>query len=189
MHYCCYVITRVFPSDDAIGEMLEPFHEEHEDRGEGERPPFEWDWWEVGGRYNGKFKLKVDKDDEQVYQWKYALPTPRAGRLFRSYALEEGRAAALSTKPAFMYEEEKFLNSMGMREGFIYCDGAPMADIINIEEQAVECYCLVDADGAGYSREHWNGEDWVVNDQFDEQCRKIVSERKDCYITVVDLHD
>lgn len=190
MHYACYVITQQFPSDDAIGEMLEPFYEGRERDGETDIPPFEWDWWTVGGRYSGKLKLKFDaNDDESKYRWGFYDKEPRAGRLFRSDTLESIKKQFLRNEPSWRFTEEEYYNSMGRRDGFLYVDGALIADLTNINEQAEKCYCIIDADGCGYARDSWNGKNFVKNEQFDELCRKIMSERKDCYITVVDIHD
>jgi hypothetical protein len=78
---------------------------------------------------------------------------------------------------------------MGSRDGFLYVDGGRVADMINIDSQADQCFCIVDTDGKGYSRESWNGKDFIKNEGFDELARKIIEENKDCYIVVVDLHD
>lgn len=60
MHYCCLVITREFPSDQVLGKALEPYNEDlfYENKYDGRAyPEFMWDWWKVGGRYTGQFKV------------------------------------------------------------------------------------------------------------------------------------
>lgn len=64
MHYCLLLITREMPSENRISEILKPYDEENLECDEtGEIisfPIFTYDWWEIGGRYSGKLKLKID---------------------------------------------------------------------------------------------------------------------------------
>ena len=87
MHYCCVIFSKEFPSDAVISKMLSPFCEDDETRS-CEYPAFLWDWYGLGGRYNGKLKLSIEKNSDK-YEWNYFIDKPRAGRLFRSYLLEK----------------------------------------------------------------------------------------------------
>lgn len=64
MHYCLLLITRKMPSENRISEILKPYDEENLECDEtGEIisfPIFTYDWWEIGGRYASKLKLKID---------------------------------------------------------------------------------------------------------------------------------
>ncbi len=64
MHYCLLLITREMPSENRISEILKPYDEENLECDEtGEIisfPIFTYDWWEIGGRYASKLKLKID---------------------------------------------------------------------------------------------------------------------------------
>lgn len=64
MHYCLLLITKEMPSEDRISEILEPYNEEDlECNKNGEVISFlifTYDWWEIGGRYTRKLKLKID---------------------------------------------------------------------------------------------------------------------------------
>ena len=64
MHYCLLLITREMPSENRISEILKPYDEENLECDEtGEIisfPIFTYDWWEIGGRYSGKLKLKIN---------------------------------------------------------------------------------------------------------------------------------
>jgi hypothetical protein len=64
MHYCLLLITREMPSENRISEILKPYDEENLECDEtGEIisfPIFTYDWWEIGGRYANKLKLKID---------------------------------------------------------------------------------------------------------------------------------
>lgn len=64
MHYCLLLITREMPSENKISEILKPYNEENLECDEtGEIitfPIFTYDWWEIGGRYANKLKLKID---------------------------------------------------------------------------------------------------------------------------------
>lgn len=189
MHYCCYLITKQFPSDEVIEKVLRPFNDDVVYGDEIERPAFMWDWWQIGGRYCGKLKLKCDDEEKNEYRWMFYEREPRTGRLFRSYALEEIKKLNEHAKLHFSFSEEDYFPQMGSRDGFLYVDGGRIADMINMDEQANKCYCIVDSDGNAYSRDYWNGEDFIRNDSFDEQARRIITESENCYIAVVDIHD
>lgn len=64
MHCCLLLITREMPSENRISKILKPYDEENLECDEtGEIisfPIFTYDWWEIGGRYSGKLKLKID---------------------------------------------------------------------------------------------------------------------------------
>lgn len=64
MHCCLLLITREMPSENRIAEILKPYDEENLECDEtGEIiffPIFTYDWWEIGSRYSGKLKLKID---------------------------------------------------------------------------------------------------------------------------------
>ena len=188
MHYCCMVFTKEFPSQAVLEKVLKPFNCE-EVYGQPEEnivyPAFTWDWWQVGGRYNGTLKLKVEESDEK-YRWNYYESNPRNGRLFRSALLDKMKEWAKNVPLSYFHEEEWF-GTMGSRDGFIRVDGAFCADIINLQEES--CYCLVDCNGNGFSRESWDGHNWNKNDDFDSHLEKIKAECSDCYVCVVDIHD
>lgn len=189
MHYCLLMLTKTLPTDNDIDEILKPFNSEAfwrlEETNPGiERPKFTWDWWQVGGRYNGKFKLKFEPsmDLNTKYQWGFHARTPRTGRLFRSQLLE----ALLGKKKLMPYYEEDFFLSMGGRDGYLYVDGAPIADMIDFNP---ECFCFLDVDGTAYARDTWNGKKWITDESFDDTVKKICADRLDCFATIIDLHD
>lgn len=90
MHYCLLLITKEMPLEDRISEILKPYDEENLECDEtGEIIPFPiftYDWWEIGGRYSGKLKLKIDNNDEK-YDWKYI--SDRNKKLFHSKLLTD----------------------------------------------------------------------------------------------------
>lgn len=186
MHYCCYVITKDFPTDEIIEKALEPFNEDafyEKELSDEDRPAFLWDWWMLGGRYCGKFKLKVDRECDPKWKF-YREEKPRSTTVFRSRTLDFMHWHC----PRQPFDEEHFYGQMGMRDGFLYVDGGPIADMINIDTEAVECFCIVDAEGNGYARERYDGKAWIDNVDFEEQAKRIISESKDCYIAVADIH-
>ena len=73
MHYCALLITKEFPTEDKIDEIMRPYYYdniEYDEKGNltSPYPVFTWDWYQIGGRYNGKLKLKIDENDE-TYNW------------------------------------------------------------------------------------------------------------------------
>lgn len=188
MHYCCVVITKDFPNDDVIEKVLRPFNSEDlYEKPEDNRvyPPFTWDWYEVGGRYGGYIKLKIDKDDEK-YKWRYIINEPRNGRLFRS-ALLDALAHYRKRTWDIAYRESYDFDYMGFSDGFLYVDAALADDIQNISE--LDCYCFIDQNGNAFSRESYTGETWAKNEEFDKQFSSAKGNSSGCYICVVDLHD
>lgn len=188
MHYCVFLITKELPSESEIAEIMKPYDESNAEYDEeteeriGDYPVFEWDWYQIGGRYNGSLKLKADLEDE-YYRWQYYERTPRNGRLFWSYLLKDMEKYA--EKP--FYSEEKYFSSMGIEDGFLYVDGARVDDLLNFDE--VGCYICIDVDGNAIARESWNGSTFVTDEKFDEKLAEIKKNSKGCFVTVLDIHD
>lgn len=192
MHYCCLVITKEFPTDEVLEKVMAPYNEEDyykaQDQGEGpERPIILWDWWQVGGRYGGQFKLAM-RDNDPEYKWEFYDKEPKEGRLYRSnafikiYELLNGRTYGWPT-----YHEEDFYQYMGCRDGYLLVDGGRIRDLINFE--SVGCYCFIDADGQAFARERWVGEEWQDIDDFDELLKNTIEASREYYACIVDIHD
>ena len=66
MHCCLLLITKELPSENRISEILKPYDYDEENLECDETgeiisfPIFTYDWWEIGGRYASKLKLKID---------------------------------------------------------------------------------------------------------------------------------
>lgn len=189
MHYCALLITKELPSEDKISDIMKPYYEgnaEYDEETEkriNEYPVFEWDWYQIGGRYNGSLKLKVDIEDT-YYDWKYLAKQDRNKRLFYSYLLTEMKKLAGNT---FIYREENYYPSMGNNDGFLYVDGARVSDLLNFDD--VNCYVCIDSDGNAIARETWNGTTFIKDEQFDEKLAEIKNRSKACFVTVLDIHD
>ena len=197
MHFSCFLFTEKLPSDEDIDRILKPYNDEnfyskYEEDEEGKKdippedyPEFMWDWWQVGGRYSGLLKLKVDRDAEDEYRWGF-YTEPRAGRLFRSSTLEE---LLSHSERKWLYDEHYHMRHMGYNDGWLYVDGARIRDLINRDTLMYHCCCFVDPDGAAYARESWDGDTFVESKHFDEVLRKTIEKYPDHYITVIDIHD
>lgn len=191
VHYCLMLLTNEFPTNTVIEKALEPYNSEtwwrkyEETNDDSNRPLFTWDWWQVGGRYNGVLKLKMDREDEtNDYRWMFFAREPRAGRLYRSYLLE--RMCELE-KPIF--GEDQYLRSMGAREGYIYVDGGKIADMLNFADEYTSCCYAIDQDGNAYAREYWNGSSWVDDPVFEDKIKAVCENKADGYVVFIDLHD
>ena len=182
MHSCCLLITKEFPTKDVISKIMSKYDEndfyEKEEPDETKRPLFMWDYYLIGGRYNGLLKLKIDIEDEK-YLWKYFSRVPRNGRLFWSYLL-----SACVKHP---YSEDDYLGSMGFNDNFLYVDGAFVKDIINFD--SLECYCCIDKNGMAISCSSWNGDNFIKDYDFETKLKKVKEESTDCFATILDLHD
>ena len=193
MHYCVLLFTKELPSEEKIAEIMHPYYEENAEYDEetGKRlnpyPVFEWDWYQIGGRYNGSLKLSVERDKE-YYNFGYYSREDRNKRLFYSSLLSDMKEfAEMGNAPSWKYSEEDYFNSMGYRDGYLYVDGARVDDIINFEEQ--NCYICIDVDGNAIARETWNGNNFIKDEQFDEKLEEIKRNSKGMFLTVLDIHD
>ena len=191
MHYCVGVITEQFPTDNVLMEKLAPYNEEkfYEGTGEDEEitkeyPQFMWDFWTVGGRYGGKIKLKIDLEDEE-YRWQFYDKEPRSGRLFRHKMLEDMNA----NPPRMFFSEEDYYKYLGEGYEHLRVDGCKIKDAIGFDELVVNCWGFIGRNGEAYSRDHWNGKDFVSDDQYEDKVKAAIKGCDDCYITFVDIHD
>ena len=194
MHYCIAIITEQFPTDDVLEKVLAPFNSESlyenckEDEDPAEYPQFTWDWWQVGGRYDGLLKLKIDREDEE-YRWDFYAKEPRAGRLYRSKLCENHLNKTDSY--GFRYiREEDYYHYMGMRAGYIRVDGCKVKDVIDFADTiSNHGWGFIGRDGTAYSREHWDGKNFVKDEQYEEKVKSAIANVEDCYVCYVDIHD
>lgn len=186
MHYCLMLFTKECPSKDEIEKIMQKYNDEavfSDDKETVDYPQFTYDWYEIGGRYNGNIKLKVDKESD-IYRWQFYERTPRNGRLFWSHLLCDMEEFS---KKSLMYNEESYFYSMGFRDGFLYVDGAKVSDILNYED--LDCYTFIGIDEEAYSRKWWNGKDFIPNEDFDERLKAEKEKSKDFFVTIIDYHD
>lgn len=194
MHFTCMLVTKEFPTDEVIENKLNKYAEEpyYEAMDNAEdvpvRPLFMYDYYRVGGRAGGELKLKFDyKDNQTEYRWMYFSKEPRAGRLFRCGPLESmGKAAKQS---GYFWHEEDYYPYMGSRDGYLYVDGAKIADLLEQDNLVDNSYVYVGWDGAEYAREEWTGETWEEDDQYEEKVKKAMENSQDCYVCMIDMHD
>lgn len=194
MHFCITVITEQFPTDDVLEKKLAPFNDDvyygkfHDDEEPPEdvvRPQFLWDWWEVGGRFGGLLKLRVNNEDEE-YNWMFVAKEPMAGRLFRSNMLEHIN----NEKRWFFRDEERAYLYIGRRDGYIRVDGCKVKDAIDLEDTVVNHgWGFIGRNGEAYSRKYWTGEEYVNDDLYEEKVRAALKGTEDCYVCYVDIHD
>lgn len=188
MHYKCLLITTQFPTTNIIATILEPFNSEnyyaeHDDNTK-DYPAFMWDWYQIGGRYNGAIKLRCDQKNNEKYRWEYIQSGGRNGICFWSYLLTKMQEFSGGS---FRYIEDDYYPSMGSRDGYLYVDSAIISDILNFDD--IESYCCIDKNGAAYSRESWNGDDWIVDQEYDAKIQNVKKNSSECFATIIDLHD
>lgn len=188
LHYCVLLITKELPSESKIEKILQSYNYEDikydEETGEllTPRPIFTYDWFQIGGRYTGSLKLKIDENDE-YYNWKFISNKGRNKRLFYSKLLSELQ----KTKEAIFFEEEDYYSSMGSRDGFLYVDGAKIDDLLNFDN--VNCFICIDSNENVIVRESWDGHNFIEDKQFDEKLAKIKENSKSMFATILDIHD
>lgn len=173
MHYCLMLFTKEFPTKEKIDSMMEKYtwDNNHSDDHD-EYPQFTYDWYEIGGRYNGSIKLKVDLEDEK-YRWKFYAREPRNGRLFWCHLLNDMQE---HKKP--FYSEGDCFSSMGANDGFLYVDGAWIADTINLMNKIVTLLWPM-------TEKH------IPNNDFEERLKSAKNKAKEenQFVTITDYHD
>lgn len=191
MHYCTLLITKEFPTNEVIERSMKPFYEgdfyKDESSESREYPAFLWDWYQIGGRYNGLLKLKYGEYNDGKYNWRFYAREPRNGRQFWSYLLSEVTEYAKNVNPMLRPCEEDFFPTMGGRDGFLRVDGAQIADIINMDD--IGCCIFIDKDGNAYARNVWNGQTFIEHPDFDERLKQTIADSADCWATIIDVHD
>ena len=191
MHYCTCLITKEFPTKSVIERIMAPFNENEFFKDESyksrERPAFLWDWYQIGGRYNGRLKLKYGEENTDKYSWNYYAREHRNGRQFWSYLLTKMAEYAKNVNPLLRHTEEDFFPTMGSLDGFIRVDGAQIADIINLDD--ISCFIFIDKDGNAYAREVWDGNTFIKHSDFDDRLKQTIADSADCWATIIDVHD
>jgi hypothetical protein len=173
------LFTKDCPTEDYISKLMAPYNwENSQDNKSFSR--FTWDWYEIGGRYNGKIKLKINENDKK-YKWEYIDARGRNGHLFWSYLLNEYK------RYIPFFREENFYNSMGFMDGYLHVDGAPVKDILNFDE--LSCYAFMTEDGEAYSKDWWDGETIIENKDFEDRLKSQKEKSQDLFVTIIDYHD
>lgn len=171
MHCRGHIITKKLPTRELLNEILKPYHCEEENNESG----FDWDWWQIGGRYGGGIKIHFDPNENED-NW-FCLHD-RNNKYFISAALDE-----LKENIKF-YDELDWLQYMGLKENTLYVDGGYSKDFIDFDISS--CYVVIDEEGKIYTRETWNGEAWKQHLDFDNKVKEI--DLTDKFITVIDFH-
>jgi hypothetical protein len=173
MHYKGYVITKRIPTNEEIAKILEKYRETDGPCIYG----FEWDWYEIGGRYGGKLKINFnpEENEDNLYCFK-----DRNNKYFISQIINE-----IKETTSRFYEELDYLKYMGLRDNTLYVDGAYFNDIIDFD--ITQCYLVIDGNEKLYVREIWDEHNWVKQENFEDEIKKI--DLKDKFITIIDFHD
>lgn len=192
MHYCIHLFTKALPTEGEIQSILSPYNSElyysDEDGNERESmecPAFTWDWYQIGGRYQGRLSLKVDENDDE-YEWRFYSKEPKEGRLFHSMLLKRIKEHF----PTYAAHEEDYFGYLGYldKEPHLKVDGAKISDLLNNFED-LGCFGFIDLDGKAYSRERWDGKHFIEDTDFDKRYQEKLKEYSDCFLTVIDIHD
>ena len=208
MHYCLTLITKELPSEEEIGLALERFNEEEiykdiEDENGNitclydgltkqekmEKYPFTWDWWQVGGRYGGRIKYKIQEDDYKFYNHNICNKKFKSqffDDIQKYYQSPFGRSIKTNE-----IDECDFVQYLGLCDDFIYCDGAKIQDIQNIEHIKDDFgYCIYDSiNDIAYARKVWNGDTYIETENYAEKVRNIIENNADGFLTIIDIHN
>lgn len=171
MHFKGHIITNKIPTDDEILKKVKKYRESA--RG---NKKFEWDWYEIGGRYGGRIKINFDPEQNED---NWYLFHDRNYKYFISNILKETKDKVEH------YEELDYLQYMGLNNKILFVDGGYFNDMIEFD--ITDCYLVIDDNNELYVREFWNGNDWVENKEFDNEVANI--DLNDKFITVIDFHN
>ena len=168
MHYCVQLLTKELPSEEDIRKIMQPYNDdvvygndEEDENVEIIRPVFTWDWYQIGGRYAGRLKLK----DISMYA---PLFYPKIPELY-------------------LKEELDYLKKL-KAEG--RCDQARIKDISNVEEISAFAV-VKDGKWYERGKMGWFGvvTDEKDKDAWSEQVKQlIVSLPPDTLLTMYDCH-
>lgn len=172
MHCKGFLITKELPSEDNINKILKKYYWENKKNKSG----FNWDWFEIGGRYSGGIKLKFDYEDKK-YEFEY-LGRKRNNKLFICKLLDE-------LKENEYFDESDYFGYLGSYDKQLNIDGGYYNDLKNFD--IADCYLVITDDNYFNIRSKWNGENYIDNDNFDEEVKSI--DLKDKFITIIDFHE
>lgn len=170
MHCKGYLITKEIPTEQKLNRILEKYSSEKVND-----EKFEWDWWQIGGRYGGKIKIKFNPDENED---KYYCGRDRNHKYFISNILDDIK---INCK---WYEELDYLQYMGLNDNILYVDGGYYSDMLEFEID--NCYLVIDDEENLYVREVWENGHWIEDNDFDNKVKNIDLKRK--FITVIDFH-
>ena len=190
MHYCIFVFTHRCPTLEQLNNIMAPYKgtEYWNDESDTVSPPtFTWDWWQMGGRYGGMLKLKIDPEDEgERYGWRFIPRENRNGRVFWSSLLNKANESYSYSA----WSECEMFAHLGFADGYIRVDGAYVCDILNRDD--LGCYGFIGEDGKAFVREYWNGEHFENCEDFENQYATMMEKAAadpDMFLTVIDIHD
>lgn len=158
------------------------FYEQQEKDESINRPCLLWDYWKLGGRYAGRIKIDVSGDNAGKYDLIFYPKQKRVNRLFRSAFLESCNLDVLFTTG---FDETDALCYMGVRDDIIYADSAKIEDV----KEFPGGFGMILPSGEVFAREYWDGAHWIKCPDFDERKEAALSGNKDCWISVIDIHD
>lgn len=174
MHYKILLFTEKLPSEEEIEEILEPYCEYKD--GFIESSDIRWDWWEIGGRYCGQIEAEVSTieimpDGNVTICWKNINHKEIISMLFSEHRI---------------LDETRFYGYVMTPEKNLKVDGAFVKQIRN--ERAFDCWGFIDLSGEAHTRDHWDGENWIRDEEFDEKVMKAREEAWEGFMTVLDIH-
>lgn len=173
MHYKGYVITKKIPTQKKLEEILSKYKEDFDRK---DKVDFEWDWWQIGGRYGGKINIRFDPNENED---NWYMNRTRNHKYFIIDILDDIK------QNIKFYDELDYLLYMGLNDKILHVDGGYFNDMIDFD--ITNCFIVIDDENNLYVRQFWNEEDWIEDKDFDNKVKKIDLESK--FITIIDFHD
>ena len=148
-------------------------------------PKSKWDWYTIGGRWDGYFNLKETNDNSNSAKisdivWEGTAEQKAEAKEFWEQYIE-GKLPANGKEPMrFWYKKEYYTERYNGKEDYI-------------ERSTFTCpYAVVTPDGVWHApgEMHWFSSSEDGNDQieYENWFRNYIKENQDKYITLVDCH-
>lgn len=88
----------------------------------------------------------------------------------------------------YLFEEQDCYCALGYRDGYLRVDGCKIKDILNIDD--INGFCLVSDSGDSFSREFYDGKNFIDTEkQYEQKRAEMLEKYKDGFLTIVDIHD
>lgn len=172
MHFKGHIITKKIPTQKKLERILSKYREDFDRK---DKVDFEWDWWQIGGRYGGKINIRFDPNENED---EYFLFRTRNHKYFIINILDNIK------KNITFYDELDYLLYMGLNDKILHVDGGYFKDMIDFD--ITGCFLVIDDEENLYVREYWSGENWISDNDFDKKVKAINLEGK--FITTIDFH-
>ena len=66
-------------------------------------------------------------------------------------------------------------------------ESLPASEVKDYDD--LRTYGCIDVDGTVYATEYWDAREWIVEPDYWDKLKEIKERNKDCWVTILDIHD